>query len=134
MKLFQQYVSHTVSLSVCLCAKLLQAFLTLWDTMDYSPPGSLFMGFSRQEHCSGLPCPPPADLLKPGIEPASFFFLIVRQFINQFNQTEIEKSRYARMFLEWEPEIWFESQILHCYSKCKKSDKMSFLSRGRQYF
>ena len=29
------------------------------------------MGFSRQEYCSGLPCPPPGDLPDPGIEPAS---------------------------------------------------------------
>ena len=28
--------------------------------------------FSRQEYWSGLPCPPPGDLLDPGIEPASF--------------------------------------------------------------
>ena len=32
----------------------------------------LSMGFSRQEHWSGLPCPPPGDLPDPGIEPASF--------------------------------------------------------------
>ena len=30
------------------------------------PP--LSMGFSRQEHLSGLPCSPPGDLLNPGIE------------------------------------------------------------------
>ena len=29
------------------------------------------MGFSRQERCSGLPCPSPGDLPDPGIEPAS---------------------------------------------------------------
>ena len=29
------------------------------------------MGFSRQEHWSGLPFPPPGDLPNPGIEPAS---------------------------------------------------------------
>ena len=29
------------------------------------------MGFSRQEYYSGLPFPSPADLLDPGIEPAS---------------------------------------------------------------
>ena len=29
------------------------------------------MGFSRQEHWSGLPCPPPEDLPHPGIEPTS---------------------------------------------------------------
>ena len=28
------------------------------------------MGFSRQEYWSGLPCPPPGDLLKPRIEPS----------------------------------------------------------------
>ena len=27
------------------------------------------MGFSRQEYWSGLPCPPPGDFPKPGIEP-----------------------------------------------------------------
>ena len=34
-----------------------------------APP--LSMGFSRQEYWSGLPCPPPGDLLNPGIKPAS---------------------------------------------------------------
>ena len=29
------------------------------------------MGFSKQEHWSGLPCPPPGDLPDPGIEPMS---------------------------------------------------------------
>ena len=28
-------------------------------------------GFSRQEYLSGLPCPPPGDLLHPGIKPVS---------------------------------------------------------------
>ena len=32
---------------------------------------SLSAGFSRQEYWSGLPCPPPGDLLDPGIEPVS---------------------------------------------------------------
>ena len=31
----------------------------------------LSMGFSRQEHWSGLPCPPLGNLPDPGIEPAS---------------------------------------------------------------
>ena len=29
------------------------------------------MGLSRQEHWSGLPCPPPGDLPDPGIDPTS---------------------------------------------------------------
>ena len=31
----------------------------------------LFMAFSRPEHWSGLPCPPPGDLPNPGTEPRS---------------------------------------------------------------
>ena len=50
------------------CAKLLQLCPALCDTMDYSPPGSLSMGFSRQEYWSGLPFPPPGALPDPGIE------------------------------------------------------------------
>ena len=46
---------------VLLCA-------TLWTVAHQAP---LSLGFSRQEHWSGLPCPPPGDLPHPGIEPAS---------------------------------------------------------------
>ena len=43
-----------------------QLFVTLWTVAHQAP---LSMGFSRQEYWSGLPCPPPGDLLDPGIEP-----------------------------------------------------------------
>ena len=45
--------------------------LTLCDPMDYSLQAPLSMGFPRQDYGSGLPCPPPGDLPKPGIEPSS---------------------------------------------------------------
>ena len=54
---------------VCMHAKSLQSCLTLCDPMDYSLQAPLSMGFSRQEHCSGLPCPSPGDLPDPGNEP-----------------------------------------------------------------
>ena len=43
-------------------------FVTL-QTIAYQAP--LSMGFSRQEYCSGFPCPPPGDLPNPGIESVS---------------------------------------------------------------
>ena len=55
------------------CARVLshfshvQLFVTPWSTAHQA----LFMGFSRQEHWSGLPCPLPGDLLNPEIEPTS---------------------------------------------------------------
>ena len=41
---------------------------TLWTV---ACPAPLSTGFSRQEHWSGLPCPPPGDLPDPGNKPAS---------------------------------------------------------------
>ena len=43
-------------------------FVILWTVVHQAP---LSMGFSRQEHCSGLLCPALGDLPSPGIEPTS---------------------------------------------------------------
>ena len=40
--------------------------MTLWIVAGQAP---LSVGFSRQAYWSGLPCPPPGDLPKPGIKP-----------------------------------------------------------------
>ena len=54
---------------MCLVAQLR---LTLCDPMDCNPPGSSVHGGSPgKEHWSGLPWPPPGDLLNPGIEYAN---------------------------------------------------------------
>ena len=44
---------------IAAAAKLLQLCPTLCDPIDGSPPGSPSLGFSRQEHWSGLPFPSP---------------------------------------------------------------------------
>ena len=45
--------------------------LTLGIPWSVACQAPLSMGFSRQEHWSGLPFPSPEDLPDPGIEPAS---------------------------------------------------------------
>ena len=50
------------------CFSCVRLFVTLWTVAHQV---SLFMGFSRQEYWSGLPHPPPGNLLDPGIEPVS---------------------------------------------------------------
>ena len=47
---------------------LVQLFATPWTVAHQAP---LSMGFSRQEHWSGLPFPAPGDLPDPGTEPMS---------------------------------------------------------------
>ena len=51
----------------CILSRV-QLFATPWTVACQA---TLSTGFSRQEHWSGLPCPPPGDLPDPGIEPAS---------------------------------------------------------------
>ena len=58
-------ILHTFLLSHFSSVRL---FATL-RTVALQAPWS--MGFSRQEYCSGLPCPPPVGLSDPGIEPMS---------------------------------------------------------------
>ena len=54
------------------CARVLSRFSRVWLSAPpragarQAPPSP---GFSRQEHCSELPFPSPADLPNPGIEP-----------------------------------------------------------------
>ena len=58
----------------CVHAKSFQlcpTLATLWMVACQAP---LSMGFSRQEYWSGLPCPPPGDLLDPGIGPSFLMF------------------------------------------------------------
>ena len=50
------------------CFSCDQLFATLWTIAHQDP---LSMGFSRQEHWSGLPCSPLGDLPDPGIKPES---------------------------------------------------------------
>ena len=53
---------------VCEAASVLPDSVSPWTVTHQAP---LSMGFSRQEYWSGLPCPPPGDLLHPGIKSAS---------------------------------------------------------------
>ena len=50
------------------CFSHVRLCATLWTGAHQAP---LFMGFSRQEFWSSLPCPPPGDLPYPEIESAS---------------------------------------------------------------
>ena len=48
------------------CFSHVWLFVTLWTVAHQAP---LSVGFSRQEDWSGLPFPPPGELLDPGIKP-----------------------------------------------------------------
>ena len=51
-----------ISLQACLVTSV------VYDSVAHQAP--LSMGFSKQEHWSGLPFPPPGDLPDPEMEPA----------------------------------------------------------------
>ena len=64
----QKVAVYSFPLHVCVLKRFsrVQLFAALWTIACQVP---LSMGFSRQEHWSGLPCPPPGDLPDPEIEP-----------------------------------------------------------------
>ena len=70
------YISQIIMLcafnlhSACMLSYFsrVQFCATPWTVAHQAP---LSMGFSRQEHCGGSPCPPPEGLSNPGMEPTS---------------------------------------------------------------
>ena len=66
-EIYNQHTLQTVKVKVKSLSHV-RLFATPW-TAAYQAPQS--MGFSRQEHWSGLPFPSPGDLPDPGIEPGS---------------------------------------------------------------
>ena len=59
------FIFEKVKVKSLSCVRL---FVTPWTVAHKAP---LSLGYSRQECWSGLPCPPPADLLDSGIEALS---------------------------------------------------------------
>ena len=64
------YTSSDFCILACVlsCFSRVRLCMTLWSVACQVP---LSMGFSRREHCHGLPCPPPGDHPDPGMEPTS---------------------------------------------------------------
>ena len=56
----------------CFVCSVIKSYPILCNPMDCSLPGSLSMGFSRQEYWSGLTFSSPGDLLGLGFETMSF--------------------------------------------------------------
>ena len=56
---------------VCTCAKSLQLYPTLFDPMDYSPPGSSVHGILQARILEWATMPTPGDPPDPRLEPES---------------------------------------------------------------
>ena len=64
---------RVIGVKGCMCvhAQSVQLCLTLLTLLTVACQAPQFMGFSRQEYRSGLPCSPPGDLPDPEIKTAS---------------------------------------------------------------
>ena len=83
--------------------------VTQWTVAHQAP---LSMGFSRQEHWSGSPCPPLGDLPHPEIKPESHVYCIGRKVLYHWCHLE-SKHGWA---LHW----WYQYRGLHAHSYCNQ--------------
>ena len=89
-----------------------QLFATLWTIARQAP---LSMGFSRQEHWSGLSCPPLGDLPDAGIEPVSLMF---PSLAGRLFTTRATGSQYINVYVyiwrrKWQPTPIFLPREFH---------------------
>ena len=66
-RISKEKLRETLHLSSFSLTQLLQSCPTLCNLWTVAYQAPLSVVFSRQEYWSGLPCPPPGDLLHPGI-------------------------------------------------------------------
>ena len=65
-----------------MCAKLLQSYLTLCDTMDCSLPGPSVHGILQARILEWVPCPSPGDLPNPGVKPTFLMSPVLAGVVN----------------------------------------------------
>ena len=82
----------------------IQLCVTLWTLAHQAP---LSMGSSRKEYWNGLPCPPPGDLLDPGIKPASLTSpALANEFLTISITWEAPTSHTVSYFLSFSEASW----------------------------
>ena len=83
-------------------AKSLQSYLTLVSPWNVACQASLSLGFSKQEHWSGLPVPPPRDLPDPGMEPMSVMSPALVGRLSPFKTRQMVTLRHLELILNAE--------------------------------
>ena len=84
------------------CFSRVRLFATLWTIAHRA---SLSMGWSGQEYWSGLPCPPPGDLLDPGIKPGSPALQVdslPTELSKEFHESVRKYQKYKHPTKTWE--------------------------------
>ena len=99
---------------VCVCcavASVVSDSATPWAVALQAP---LSMGFSKQQYWSGLPCPPPGALLKPGIKPTSLVSCTGRRVLYHKHHQGSPHTHISTLFFRFIPqqtitECWVET-------------------------
>ena len=88
---------------MCVCVYIVkslirvQLFAALWTVACQAP---LSKGLSRKEYWNGLPCPPPGDLLAPGIKPSSLTSpALAGRFFTISTTWEAQTSLYVALYI-----------------------------------
>ena len=107
---------EVLDFAVCVHAQLLQSCPTLCNPVDYSPPGSPVLGFSRQECWSGLPCPPLGDFPDPGIKPRSPAWILYH--LSHQGSQDIERTPLIRFLKTLKIEVPYDTCVVPFLGCC----------------
>ena len=111
----------------CALLSRVQLFATPWTAARQAP---LSVGFSRQEHCSGWPCPPPGDLPHPGIEPASLMSPALTGGFFIMSTTFEAQAGCLYRFPKLGPPLFLSTSLPACPALSRPSRPGSAQSRG----
>ena len=119
---------------MCVCVRALSRLSCVWLcappwTVAHQAP--LFMIFSRQEHWSGLPCPPSGDLPDPGIETMSPVApaLLVNSLLLSHQESPIQQGLFYTgniSNVQCSPGRWSVREIQGCHH-IESTAKQKFL-------
>ena len=114
--------------SVLNCFKSVWLSVILWAVA--AGPCSPW-GFSRQEYWSGLPYPPPGDLLDPGIEPASLMSPVLAGGFFTTGAIWIAHFTYSSVYMFWRRK-WQPTPVFFPEESCGQRSLEGHSLKGRK--
>ena len=119
------FLSSNLPLRACMLSRFshVQLFVTLWTVAHQAP---LSLEFSRQEHWSGFPCPPPGIFATHG---SNLHLLLYKQILYCWAHQGSPKSSSTGWHMVWRHRFYHSDHTPCYYSAAHCADVKEWLPR-----